>query len=212
MWWRWTICAKSFTSASMVDVYNYIIWVFNILTFIYPLPVHSKLDDFFNNPLESLLPRSPPQSININNSLVTATSILTVVIKDAPIIMQQAAKTQRGCDNVMSKVQALFLFASLTNCSNPADSSSDPLKKVLDVKGTSTAVHCLELLFMHRFSCQFSPLVPLITNIRAGSFSNAPGQGGGICIFYFFNLSNSLSSQHDMAALQTKQQKEQDYR
>ena len=55
---------------------------------------------------------------------------------------------------------------------------------------------------MHRFSPQFSPPTPLITNIRAGSFSDTPEQGGGISIFYFFNPSNIWSSKHGMAALQ----------
>ena len=166
------------------------------------VPVHPKLEGFFNGHLESLLPRSPPQPTNINNGLVTATSRLTAVIKDASLITQQAATNQRGWDSVMSEIQALYLYASSTNCSNPADSPPDPLRKILEVKSTETTVHRVELFFMSRSNHQFAPPAPLITNIRAGSFSNAPEKGGGISIFYFFNPSNSLSSKHDMAALQ----------
>ena len=42
------------------------------------------------------------------------------------------------------------------------------------------------------------------TNIRAGAFLGEPEKGGSISIFYFFIPSNSLSSHHDMAALQVK--------
>ena len=91
------------------------------------LLVHPKLDGFINDRLESLLPHSPPQSTNIYDGFVTATSRLTAVIKYVSLITQQTAKKQRCWDNVMSEIQALFLFASLTNCSNPADSPSDLL-------------------------------------------------------------------------------------
>ena len=96
----------------------------------------------------------------------------------------------------------MYLYASLTNCSDPADSPSDPLRKILAVKSTATAVNRVEFFFMSRSNHRFSPPAPLITNIRVGSFSDAPEKGGGISIFYFFNPSNSLSSKHDMAALQ----------
>ena len=102
---------------------------------------------------------------------------------------------------MMSEVQALFLFASLTDCSDPADSPSDPLRKILEVKRKATAVSRLEILYMSRSSRQLSPPAPLVTNIRVGSLSVAPEKGGGLSIFYFFNPSNSLNSQHEMAAL-----------
>ena len=70
------------------------------------LPVHPKLDGFFNDHLESLLPRSPPQSTNINDGLVTATSRLSAVIKDAPLITQESATKQRDWDSGMSEIQA----------------------------------------------------------------------------------------------------------
>ena len=58
--------------------------------------VHPKLEGFFNGHLKYILPRSPPQPTNINDGLVTATSRLTAVIKDASFITQQAATKQRG--------------------------------------------------------------------------------------------------------------------
>ena len=105
---------------------------------------------------------------------------------------------------MMSEVQALFLYPSSTNCSDPADSPSDSLRKILDVKGTAAAVYRLELLLLSKFNRQFFHPAPLFTNIRAGAFSDALEKGGSISIFYFFNPSNSLSSQHDMAALQVQ--------
>ena len=95
----------------------------------------------------------------------------------------------------------MYLYASLTNCSDPADSPSDPLRKILAVKSTATAVNRVEFFFMSRSNHRFSPPAPLITNIRVGSFSDAPEKGGGISIFYFFNPSNSLSSKHDNSAM-----------
>ena len=88
------------------------------------------------------------------------------------------------------------------NCSDPADSPSDPLRKILEVKSTAASVTSVELLLMGRSGREFSPPAPLITNIRAGSFAGAPEKGAGISIFYFFNPSNSLTSKSDMAALQ----------
>ena len=115
------------------------------------VPVHPKLDNFFNDRLECLPPSSPPQSTNINNSFVTATNRLTVVIKDASLVMQQAEKKQKGWDSLMSKVQNLFLFAPSTNFSDLADSPSVLLRKILEVTGTAAVVNRLQLLFMSKF-------------------------------------------------------------
>ena len=59
------------------------------------VPVHPKLEDFFNNCLKRLLPCSSLQSTNINNSLVTATDMLTAVIKDTSLVMQPASLTTK---------------------------------------------------------------------------------------------------------------------
>ncbi len=166
------------------------------------VPVHPKLDSFFSSHLHLLLPPSPPQPTNINDGLVTATSRLTAVIKDASLLTQQAAPKQKGWDSMISELQALILYASSTNCSDPADAPSDSLRKILEVKSTAASVTRVELLLMRKSGREFSPPAPLITNIRAGSFSGAPEKGAGISIFYFFNPSNSLTSKNDMAALQ----------
>ena len=63
---------------------------------------HPKLDKIFNDCLESLLPRGPPQLTNTNNSLVTATSRLTAVNKDLSLVTQQAANKPQGWDSLMS--------------------------------------------------------------------------------------------------------------
>ena len=142
------------------------------------VPVHPKL----NGSLKCLRPSSSPQSTNINDGFVTATYRWSAVVKEASLVAQQAATKQKGWDSLMSEVQVLFLFASSKNCSDPADSPSDPLRKILEVKGTTAAVNHLQLLFMIKFNCQFSPPALLITNIRAGAFSGEPEKGGSISI------------------------------
>ena len=96
------------------------------------------------------------------------------MIKDASLVTQQAAKKPKVWESMMSELQTFFLYASLTKCSEPADSVSDTLRKILEVEGTATAVSCLELLLMSKFNCQLSTPALLVTNIRVGAFSGAP--------------------------------------
>ena len=76
------------------------------------LPVHPKLEGFFNDHLESLLPRSPPQSTNISNDLVTATSRLTAVIKDIAASSKEAERLGQ-CDERNSNLVPICIFGEL---------------------------------------------------------------------------------------------------